>query len=88
MLLKVNKMQIKSENSIGQMKSGSPAQILGDGSELAALIFGSNSELKIWCEKFVQLNSEDEISRISEGFKLLSSACNAHTHARTHTHAT
>lgn len=87
MLLKVNEMEIKSENSIGQIENGSPAQILSDGSDLATLIFGSNFDCVKWCEKYCEINSEDEISGISEGFKLLSSACNAHTHAHTHTHA-
>lgn len=73
---------ISPEISIGQIEKSSPAQICADASNLAIEIFGSNSECRAWCVKFIEINSEANDSESFEGFKFPASA-----HTRTHTHA-
>lgn len=78
---------INPENPMSQNKNGSPAQIMAEPSELATLIFGSNSDAFDYCAKFERINAGIEESGSSQGFECPVPGANArtHTHARTHT---
>lgn len=77
-------MGVITENDTSQNNTSSPAQIWGDCLELASVIFGSNSEARVWAAKYVDFNGSGVATELC-GFNSCAPGVETHTHTHTHT---
>lgn len=79
-------MGVIQENQTSQIEVSSPAQICAEYSDLAELVFSSNSALLIWAHTFEVFNSatSEEIREFKSPVAAICSV--ARSHARSHAH--
>lgn len=76
-------MVVIAENDTSQMGKVAPPRFGESYSDLASIIFGSNSEALDWAAKFVFFNRSGVASELC-GFNSCAPAVETHTHTHTH----